>query len=482
MSSVLTYSLSPSLSFSIQRGVYVKHQFEQEQDLTNEQISRINSERERYSLSSLGLLPSQQQLNMESELAFSIEALYRLEASLCGSEINFENIEHDIDGCTLLHHFVSRFNRPVGNYHESESDSENQYFKSIIKRKSAHTFGKYSIDYFSKKYEILIRNNIDIDAIEEIIIEKFGNVYQIRPSEYIECLINSFYSAIRGHISNFNFKKFSSCHIIYQEDLDLSRPTIDQAIAQISPCLKNRRLAGELYEFARELTVIDRIIFAMVIRGIDINEITIEAEETALHWAVQQRNCFLLVLALLKYSADPNLPNIDGNTPLHSTFNSEQALSLLPILLCYGADPNLPDANGETPLHLALNSKYAAVIISILLCHGADPSIRNRNNKSVLDMAQNKNDYESVRILKLALPPESMHLGAACTTQKTNKVSALGEKYTATEPEYFAAKDLQQILLKSSSSKQPQSKRSTRGFDHFLNSVFKTRVALNNIV
>ncbi len=460
MSSVLTYSLSPSFSFSIQRGVYVKHQFEQERSLTDEQISIINSEREKYSLSSLGLLPSQQQLNMESDFAFSIEALYRLEASLCGSEIDFENIEQDIDGRTLLHHFVSNFNTPTSAYHKSE--------------KSAHRFGKHSIDYFTKKYTYLIKDSIDIDKVEEIIIEKFGNVYQVSPTEYIDCLIKSFCNAIRGHISNFNFKKFTLCNIVYQGALDLSRPTIDPTIAQISPCIKDRLLASDLYEFARELTVIDRIIFAMVVRGIEINEITIEAEETALHWAVQQRHCFLLTLALLKYGANPNLPNIDGETALHFALDNEYALSILPILLTYGADPNLPDANGETPLHRALNSKYAASIISILLSHGADPSILNKDMKSVLDMARNKNDYESVQVLKLVFPPESMHLGAASATQEANKVSASG---AATEPEYAAAKDLQQILLK-----QSQSNRLTRGFGHFLSSVFKTRVALNNIV
>ena len=54
------------------------------------------------------------------------------------------------------------------------------------------------------------------------------------------------------------------------------------------------------------------------------------------------------ITALLDADADPNLKDINGQTPLHFAAEKGHALAMA-VLLGAGAEPNVKDNNGLTP-------------------------------------------------------------------------------------------------------------------------------------
>lgn len=79
-----------------------------------------------------------------------------------------------------------------------------------------------------------------------------------------------------------------------------------------------------------------------------------------------------IAAALLKYGANPNSPDANGETPLHLAAMANH-LDTVRLLLQHGANPNPRDRFGSTPLmYGALNSPE---LLEALLSHGADPNL-----------------------------------------------------------------------------------------------------------
>ena len=93
----------------------------------------------------------------------------------------------------------------------------------------------------------------------------------------------------------------------------------------------------------------------------------------------------LLVFVLLSAGADPNAPDKNGETPLHSAATNKCAAAAVKLLQT-GADPNAPDKNGETPLHSAATNKRAAAAVKLLQT-GADPNARDKDGRTPLHSA-----------------------------------------------------------------------------------------------
>ena len=137
------------------------------------------------------------------------------------------------------------------------------------------------------------------------------------------------------------------------------------------------------------------------------------------------------IRSLLDDGADPNASNKDRERPLHAALNAaksrqlsrrlpttrldeiqmaithdagsvrEACLEMLRVLLSRGADRNVPDENGNTPLHAAAEQGFPDAV-RLLLKEGAARELRNADAKTARDLAM-----AAKRDLPIAVEDES---------------------------------------------------------------------------
>lgn len=99
---------------------------------------------------------------------------------------------------------------------------------------------------------------------------------------------------------------------------------------------------------------------------------------------------------LLQYGEDINVTDNSGRTALHKACNSRDK-SIVEWLLEHGANPNLPDMNGETPLMTSRatwgfrkNIVNNGEIDKILIIHGADLFQENKYGQIAFDIQRDE--------------------------------------------------------------------------------------------
>jgi hypothetical protein len=102
---------------------------------------------------------------------------------------------------------------------------------------------------------------------------------------------------------------------------------------------------------------------------------------SALWWAARTGDVERL-RALAPSVAGIDLPDIDGETPLHAAIRADR-VEVVAELLALGADPNRAAAYGMTPLMLA-SARGKTVIAGVLLRAGAQPNQRDLFGKTAL--------------------------------------------------------------------------------------------------
>lgn len=92
---------------------------------------------------------------------------------------------------------------------------------------------------------------------------------------------------------------------------------------------------------------------------------------------------------LLKSGIDPNCRDEFNNTALHNAIIDPYRKyrdDVLKALIDNGADPNLPNGEGQMPLHLAINGNEEKTI-KILISKGADINIKSEGDNTLLHYA-----------------------------------------------------------------------------------------------
>lgn len=126
--------------------------------------------------------------------------------------------------------------------------------------------------------------------------------------------------------------------------------------------------------------------------------------ETALYRACLSRNFAVAELLLTRGGADPNIPTMEGNTPLHAAVafsSSASHLRVIAALIERGADATAKDEEGDTPLHLAVREN--ADLVARCLVDLAGPHIigcRNVDGETPLDLAEEFGNGEIAKWLR----------------------------------------------------------------------------------
>lgn len=110
-------------------------------------------------------------------------------------------------------------------------------------------------------------------------------------------------------------------------------------------------------------------------------------------------------LALLKFKADPNIAQNEGDTPLHRAV-AKRNFSLVKLLLDYGADPNFKNrVYSRTPLHICFISESKTDILFKLVEKGGNLGIKDRRGLRPVDYLepQMKSLQRALNMLKSQL-------------------------------------------------------------------------------
>eukprot|EP01064_Diplonema_japonicum_P001737 TRINITY_DN11158_c0_g1_i2.p1 TRINITY_DN11158_c0_g1~~TRINITY_DN11158_c0_g1_i2.p1 ORF type:complete len:351 (+),score=42.82 TRINITY_DN11158_c0_g1_i2:61-1113(+) len=105
-----------------------------------------------------------------------------------------------------------------------------------------------------------------------------------------------------------------------------------------------------------------------------------------------------VVQLLLRYGADPDMPDRDREgTPLYVAAK-ERNLSVVKILLENGANPDVTLMNGDSSLMLAARCEDHE-LVHLLLSYKSDPSIKGVDGRTPLHLAADKNCMQILTLL-----------------------------------------------------------------------------------
>jgi ankyrin repeat protein len=139
-----------------------------------------------------------------------------------------------------------------------------------------------------------------------------------------------------------------------------------------------------------------RLVCLLLEHGADVNAQD-KDKRIPLLLAIQQM-MYDVTRILLARSAEPNVKDDGGKTPLHLLFegdfsSKDDIPDLIRLLLDRGADVNVQDQKHATPLLLAVKRrKYD--IARTLLEHGADPNVKNIRGETPLHLLLERKFYD----------------------------------------------------------------------------------------
>ncbi|KAF1777146.1 Ankyrin repeat-containing domain [Phytophthora cactorum] len=90
---------------------------------------------------------------------------------------------------------------------------------------------------------------------------------------------------------------------------------------------------------------------------------------------------------LLDYTRDVNEADNTGSTPLMRAIGGKPSPVIIALLIDHGAKVNTRDVGGNTPLHLAVSEGYED-IARFLLENGANPNVKNNDEERCIDLAK----------------------------------------------------------------------------------------------
>ncbi|TRY62845.1 hypothetical protein TCAL_03624 [Tigriopus californicus] len=142
---------------------------------------------------------------------------------------------------------------------------------------------------------------------------------------------------------------------------------------------------------------------------------------TPLHYAVVSRDRERVSLMITQYEPSINLQNQAGSSALHLTNDTDIAQ----MLLMAGADPNVPDLNLNTPLHVAVRGRHKE-IVKMMLEKSADITLTNAAGKTPVNMSKDR-EMKNILLGKISATPNQL-AGPPCATNQKKPIPVASEK------------------------------------------------------
>lgn len=148
-----------------------------------------------------------------------------------------------------------------------------------------------------------------------------------------------------------------------------------------------------------------------IAKGAVIDQLGGDLNSTPLHWAIRQGH-LQMVIQLMRYGADPSLPDGEGYRALHLAVLF-QHMPIAAYLMAKGQEVDLPDTNGQTSLMLAAQKIIGPEPTNFLLkCNASVNAVDKINRNSPLHCAVLAGNVDAVHIL--------LEAGASVDLQNTN--------------------------------------------------------------
>ncbi|TMW63087.1 hypothetical protein Poli38472_005705 [Pythium oligandrum] len=127
-------------------------------------------------------------------------------------------------------------------------------------------------------------------------------------------------------------------------------------------------------------------------------------QQIALHIAAKFGNVEgVRLLATAEFRSLVNLPDRNGNTPLHfaATSNTDTAASVVALLLLRGADPTIKSRHGVFPIvaHVLTAQSDEPEIVQLLIKYGSDPNTLDASGNTVLHIAVSQGLWQVAGVL-----------------------------------------------------------------------------------
>ncbi|XP_062327619.1 putative palmitoyltransferase ZDHHC13 [Osmerus eperlanus] len=145
-------------------------------------------------------------------------------------------------------------------------------------------------------------------------------------------------------------------------------------------------------------------------KGAVIDQLGGDLNSTPLHWAIRQGH-LSMVIQLLRYGADPSLPDGEGYRSLHLAVLF-QHMPIAAYLMAKGQEVDLPDNNGQTPLMLAAQKIIGTEPSSFLVKCNASVSAVDQSRNTALHCAVLAGNVDAAHVL--------LEAGASVDTENSN--------------------------------------------------------------
>ncbi|XP_016086991.1 cyclin-dependent kinase 4 inhibitor C-like [Sinocyclocheilus grahami] len=122
---------------------------------------------------------------------------------------------------------------------------------------------------------------------------------------------------------------------------------------------------------------------------------------------VMKLGCPCIAEALLRAGADPNTRDPILRLTVSHDAARDGYLDTLRMLAQNGADVNLPDNDGNLPLHLAAREGHLAVVQYLVSDCSTPPFVPNANGYTPRDLALMHNKHRTVEWLENIAPSQS---------------------------------------------------------------------------